>query len=241
MILGLGALLLLRPGAQLPPTPVPSAAASPGAGELVLADSLANPASAVFPREQSGTGQATFSNGDSATYPWDFAYMYSAIVAHVLGPYPANPDSAWLAASATLDQSPPHDFAVQVRARVTRSPEASAFGLGFESDSAAQYLFYVTPADQTFRLQLPQGQGAPVSGRTAWILPPTQPNLLRLEMRGGNLRILINGHELVREAPPGLAARQDGKVSLRWAMTTAPSDGGSVEVRFAQFALYTLP
>jgi hypothetical protein len=195
----------------------------------------------VFPRELSGTGQVTFSAGGSASYPWDFAYMYGAIVAHVLGPYPANPDGAWLAASATLDQPPPRDFAVQVRGRVTRSPEASAFGLGFQEGPDQQYLVYVTPADQGFRLELGRGQGAPLSGRSAWILPAAQPNLVRLEIRGNTLRLLINGHELAREAPPGLTARQGGNVSLRWAMTAPPSEGGSVEVRFAQFALYTLP
>ena len=32
----------------------------------------------------SGGSQAEFSNGESVTYQWDFAYMFSAIVAHVL-------------------------------------------------------------------------------------------------------------------------------------------------------------
>lgn len=245
LAIALGDLLLSprlesRPEAPtaLAPSPAPSPADD---SQLLLTDTLADPSNAAFTRALSGSTQATFSDGGSATYQWDFAYMYSAIVAHVLGPYPANPDDAWLAAGTTLDKPLPRDFAVQVRARVTRSPEASAFGLAFQTGSGLLYQFEVTPADQGYRLWLVQGQSTAARGRSTWILPPSQPNLIRLEIRGDTLRALTNGHELARAGPPELGARQGGSVGLRWAMTGPPSEGSSVEVRFAQFALYALP
>jgi len=103
------------------------------------------------------------------------------------------------------------------------------------------YQFEVTPADQGYRLWLVQGQSTAARGRSTWILPPSQPNLIRLEIRGDTLRALTNGHELARAGPPELGARRGGSVGLRWAMTGPPSEGSSVEVRFAQFALYGLP
>jgi transcriptional regulator with XRE-family HTH domain len=227
---------------EVPSTLAASRAPSPtDDSQLLLADTLTDPSTAAFTRALSGSTQASFSDGGSATYQWDFAYMYSAIVAHVLGPYPANPDDAWLAAGATLDKPLPRDFAIQVRARATRSPEASAFGLAFQTGSDQLYQFEVTPADQGYRLWLVQGQAAAAQGRSTWILPPSQPNLIRMEIRGDTLRALTNGHELARAGPPELDARQGGSVSLRWAMTGPPSEGSSVEVRFAQFALYALP
>jgi transcriptional regulator with XRE-family HTH domain len=237
-------LVVVVPRTGLTATPVTvatRASAASDAGELVLADSLADPTNPAFPREQSGSSPAAFSDGTSATYQWDAAYMYSALVAHVLGPYPPNSDHAWLEAGVILDRPVPQDFAIQVRGRVTRSPEASAFGLAFEAAPDQMYEFDVTPAEQGYRLELAQGQSPAADGQSNWILPPSQPNLLRVEVRGDTLRVLANGHELARAGPPQLADRQGGKVSLRWAMTGPPSEGNSVEIRFAQFALYALP
>jgi len=242
LAISLGIVVLPRLGVNATAaTPTPSPSATSVAGDLVLADSLANPADAAFVRDQSGTTVAGFSDGTSATYLWDSAYMYSAIVAHVLGPYPANPDHAWLGAGVSLEHALPQDFAIQVRGRVTRSPESSAFGLAVEPAAGQVYEFDVLPADRSYRLALPQGQAPMVEGQSSWILPPSQPNLLRFEVRGDGLRVLANGHELARAAPPSPSDHQPARLSLRWALTGPPSQGNSVEVRFAQFALYALP
>jgi hypothetical protein len=191
--------------------------------------------------DQSGTSVAGFSDGTSATYLWDSAYMYSAIVAHVLGPYPANPDHAWLGAGVSLERALPQNFAIQVRARVTRSQESSAFGLAVEPAPGQMYEFDVLPSDRSYRLDLPQGQPPIVEGQSSWILPPSEPNLVRFEVRGDGLRVLANGHELARAARSSPSDHQAAKMSLRWALTGPPSQGNSLEVRFAQFAVYGLP
>jgi transcriptional regulator with XRE-family HTH domain len=235
----------LWPLATGAPTPTPasptSAAVAAEAGQVPLVnDSLADPSNGAFPRLGAAATTATFTDGSSATYQWDYAYMYSAIVAHVLGPYPANPDGAWLGAGATLDQPLPRNFAMQVRGRITRSAEDSAFGLAYQTDSRV-YAFEVTPVDQGYRLWRDEGQTLLAEGHTSYLLPPSQPNLVRVEIRGDTLVALTNGHEVARTGPSDLGARQGGNVSLRWAMTGPPAEGGSIEVRFAQFALYALP
>ncbi len=240
--LGLAVVVLPRFGVNATAaTPTPSPSATSVAGNLLLADSLAAPAAAAFVRDQSGTSVAEFSDGTSATYLWDSAYMYSAIVAHVLGPYPPNPDHAWLGAGVSLEHALPQDFAIQVRGRVTRSPESSAFGVAVEPTPGQVYQFDVLPADRSYRLELPHGQSPMVAGQSSWILPPSQPNLLRFEFRGDGLRVLANGHELARAALPSPSDYPSARISLRWALTGPPSQGNSLEVRFAQFALYALP
>ncbi len=216
-------------------TPVASTDSPP-----ILADTLASPSLGLFPQDQSGDGKVLLGDGTSSVFHWDVGYAYSALVAHVIGSYPANPDGAWLVASTNLERPLPRDFAVQVRARATRSVDVSAYGLGYGPGPYQQYQFDVMPGDQSYRLVIAQGQ-PPAGARSNWITSQSHINLLRLEVRGDTLRILDNGHELARVAPPGLAARSDGTVSLRWAMTGPAAERDSVEVRFDQFAVYALP
>lgn len=176
-----------------------------------------------------------------AAYQWDVGYAYSALVAHVLGPYPANPDNAWLAGKIDLDRQLPRDFAVQVRARATRSLEVSAYGLALEFGPDQQYQFDIAPNDQRYRLTQVDGQAPLATDRSGWILTDSHVNVLGMEVRGDTLRLLANGHELATLHPPMLAARQGGTISLRWAMTDQPSDRNQVEVRFADLHGYTLP
>jgi hypothetical protein len=207
----------------------------------VFTDSMGDPTAGLFPPAQYGSDSLGFSNGTSADFTWDYKYEYSALVGHVVGPYPNNPDASWLEASTSLDRPLPHDFAVQVHARSSRSIEASAFGLAYGPAPDQRYEFDLTPVDQSFRLVLGDSQPPAASGRSNWIQAGTVINVLRLEVQGETLRVLANGHELARAAPPGLAARNGGAISLRWAMTGPPSEGNSVESRFAQFAVYALP
>jgi len=221
--------------ATAPPGSPRSSSATP-----LIADSMANAAAGIFPHDQSGESSVSLSTGGSSSFHWDVGYAYSALVAHVLGPYPDNPDGAWLLGSTTLERPLPANFAVEVRARATRSVDASAFGLGYGYGPYPQYQFDVLPSDQSFRLAVAQGQ-PPTAGHSSWIVADDHINVLRLEIQGDTLRALANGHELIRVAPPGLASRPGGNISLRWAMIRPPNQGDSVEVRFAQFAVYALP
>jgi len=242
VLLGVGALMVPRATSPVATSTAPTTWTSPAAnGPLVLADSFAEPASGLFSSQQAGTSQASFSDGTSNTYQWDVGYAYSALVAHALGPYPANPDSAWLAGMIGLDRQLPRNFAVQVRARATRSLEVSAYGLAVQFGPDQQYQFDVAPDDQRFRLTQIAEQAPLATDRSGWILMDSHVNTLRMEVRDDTLRLLANGHELATLQPTGLAARQAGTLSLRWAMTGQPTDRNQVEVRFADLQVYALP
>src|SRR5262249_43828224 len=96
LAVGLGTQVWPRTSGAPPETALaPTRATVPTeAGQMLLvSDSLADPSNAAFPRSAWAATTATFRDAGSATYQWDYAYVYSAIVAHVLGPYPANPDA----------------------------------------------------------------------------------------------------------------------------------------------------
>ena len=241
-VAGMAGLLVLH---AIPPvaassaaTPSPSVAVN---GPLILSDSFAEPTSGVFPHQQAGSTRAVFSDGGSSAYQWDVGYAYSALVAHVLGPYPANPDNAWLAGNIGLDRQLPRDFAVQVRARATRSLDVSAYGLALQFGPDQEYQFDIAPNDQRFRLTQIEPQAPLATDRSGWILMDSHINVLRMEVHDNTLRVLVNHHELANLQPPMLASRQGGTLSLRWAMTGQPSDRNQVEVRFADLQVYALP
>jgi hypothetical protein len=212
------------------PTTAPSPAV---AGQLLLTDPLTDSASPVFAHNGSGTGN------DPTAYQWDFAYAPSGLLAHIAGSTTAG---TWLTASSPLPSVVPipRDFAVQVRARVTRAPGVGGFGLGVQAGPDAEYGFDVTPADRGYRFIAANNPTPLESGHSNWIEPAAQPNLVRVELFGNNVRLVLNGHEVIRTTRPELGGRQAATVALRWAMSGPPNAGNSVEVQFTQFALYAL-
>jgi hypothetical protein len=231
-------LFITRGGTTVATATSPTVAVSPSVptAQLVLADSMADPTAAAFAR--SNSGNAT----DPIAYQWDYAYANNVLGAHVVASG-TETTGTWLVATAPLarTQAIPRHFAVEVHARATRGPVVSAFGIGIQGGPNIQYGFDITPGDRSYRFVSANDRTPVDAGQSNYVLNGTESNLLRVEITGTNVRVLVNGHELVRTTRAELTNRQNTTISLRWAMIGPPAGGNSIEVQFTQFALYALP
>jgi hypothetical protein len=129
------------------------------------------------------------------------------------------------------------DFAAEVVANVTKSPNVALYGLRYILAPGDSYFLRIGRDGASFELWSEQGPTSLGGGRTA-IIRLGQPNTLRMEISGDTLRAFANGQLLASAQQPGLI-RRGGQLALLTEMAGPPADG-EVEVRFSDLKLYAL-
>ena len=217
----------------------PQVLAAPSPGRLLSSDDFSDPARGLFLNNQRGTGRLTVSPGATHPFDWDYAYAGGALIGHVRGPYPES--GYWFGREVEpADSRMFGDFAVEARARATRSPDEAEYAVGYDPTPSSAYRFLVTPGVQRYRVHWLQERRNLAVGRSSAVNPGAGENLLRIEVRGDTLRCFINGQEVDRVQHVGLAAR-GGSVRIGfYALSGGPLVDGDVEVRFTEFRVYSL-
>lgn len=221
-----------------------SPSASPGAGpQLVASDDFSNPAMGLFPTGQSGTGGVprnpeSPSGSSSYEWPWDYGYANGALVGHLGFVLPNAPSGAIFGTHAMSSVAVNGDFAVAVQMVVTRSiPEAEG-GIAFDPPGLPEYRVTIWPSQRGYTVWANQGGPPFVRGSSPAIAAGGDPNLLRIEVRGGTLTVFANGQQLGVVPQAGFSGRPV-QIGLGWYLGGEPSDG-TAEVMFQNFKVYAL-
>ena len=199
------------PGQNSPPAPP----IAPRVGALLRADDFSNPAQGLFRDAQTGTGQVTLSDGRGANYNyrWQYGYQDRSLVLKLPGPYPDPANQAILGVGAVAADRLNADFAVEVVASVTKSPNVALYGLRYILAPGDSYFFRIGRDGASFELWSEQGPTSLGGGRTTsssavnptpcgWRSPATRsapsptasswpaPSSPGLTRRGGQLALL---------------------------------------------------
>ncbi len=256
-----GAASLAKPtGAEAPAAPVasPAAQAKEGAGppsasqaaspgpaasqqSLLGSDDFADPAKGLFQNNQQGTARIGLPGGGGPhAYQWEYGYLDRSLVARIKGPYPPNQEQALLSWNAPALEKLSGDFAAEVRARATKSAAQARYGLSYTPSAGDMYVFSVAPEVGSFGVVFNQQQQrhALVQARTGALKRGDEENLLRMEIRGATMQVVINGRQVDSVGDEGLG-RRGGTLNLNFSMQGPPADG-EVEVRFTEFKLFSL-
>lgn len=236
LLVGGAAIMVIRGGAA-----GSSERAGPtDAWKQISADDFSNPARGFFQDQQGGSGEETFGSGNTIDYRWGAGYEKGEFVGRVgtsardsWGPFADN-----RAAEAT-EKIVDDDFAVEVRARATKSPAEGGYGLRYIYGSETErYLLYLRPGTGQYQVWWTPGQISLASGLSDAMSRGGDENLLRMEVRGDTMRFYVNGREVDRVQHEGLL-RRPGKVALAWVMDRPPTEG-EMEVHFRDFKLFSL-
>jgi hypothetical protein len=207
-----------------------SSAAAPG--QLLYADEFTNPAKGLFLERQSGTSSLP---ADRASAQWDYAYQNGELVAHV-GP-PSLPLAGRLIGGSARGLNPlTGDFAFEVRARATRAPGSAVYGLRY-FPGGRDFGFGIEPSGKRYKLW-EVFRPPLLAAQSDAIASDDAENVLRLEVRGSALRLLVNGRAVDSLRDQAFGARP-AAVGLFFD-STAPPGGDSVEVRYRDFRVYSL-
>lgn len=210
-----------------------SASAPTGPWKLLRADDFSDPARGLFLDRQQGTSRTTFSSGATYQYNWEYGYQDGSLVARVRGPYPTNPDGAWVGVWAPAADKVWEDFAVEVKARATRSAAASGYTIIYLAPPDHRYEYQVRAGDAVYSIWSAEDNRTLAIGRTGAANRGSEENHLRLEVRGDTMTIFLNGQLIDRAQHSGLAAR-DGALVLASNLRGLDPDV-DLEVRFTDF------
>lgn len=219
-------------------TPVEGSVTSPPGWRLLRADDFSNPAAGLFFEDQ-GTTRGTTSSGIAVSAPWESRYEGRGLAIRVKGPYTANPDNWSYGPNPAASGRIQEEFAVEVRARVAKSPLAAEYGLMYDLPRADDwYNWVVTPETGEYRFVW-AGSGNNtklLEDRSNLLRRGREETLLRMEVSGDTARLLANGEELAKVRHEGLT-RRDVTVRLI-ARITAPPEDVDVEVRYTDFKVF---
>src|SRR5579862_3153276 len=190
---------------------------SPAAGQQVYADDFSNPASGMFLDAQTGT--ATLPS-DRASAQWDYGYKDGALVAHVSPPsLPLN--GRVIGGEARAANRLSGDFAVEVKARATKAAGQAVYGLRLFPGSR-DFGFGVWPGQKSYQLW-EIFQPALLAARSTAIAANDAVNTLRIELRGGALRLFVNGQPVDDRQDEAFATRP-ASVGVFFDSVAAPGD-----------------
>ena len=217
-----------------PPSPVAASA-----GRLLFADDFSDPSRGVFRNNLEGIGRITGDGSAPLDFQGNYSYHRGALVGRLVGDHPGGERTVFgrmlLANERVLE-----DFAVEVRARITTSPNVTRFGIQFLAAQGEFFTFTIHPGLTAFNISrtLNQQAQAVTSGRTTAMRPPGEDNLLRVEVRGDTARIFVNGQEAGLTRHESLAKR-GGQVGLNMAAAGQLANRAS-EVEFRDFKVFAL-
>jgi len=133
------------------------------------------------------------------------------------------------------------DFAIEARARVTKSVPQGRFGLQYAPTQGETFSFVVNPSNTFYTISrtLPQQPTQTlITRRTAALKPVTEDNLLRLEVRGDTARFYVNSQQIEQVQHEGL--KQRGGLAGMLFLARDPMENREAEGQFGDFKLFSL-
>lgn len=210
---------------------------------LLHSDDFADPAKGLFLDKQRGITRGMLGGDTPFEFVWEYGYANKSLEVRLNSPSPApNPGTQgrrFYHGAAETDKILSGDFAVEVRARATKSVEQATYSIDYVLSGEDRYQFVVAPSVQRHGISLgPQHRNFMSNDRNSTISRGGEENQLRMEVRGDTMAIFVNGQELDKGRHDGLR-RRGGTVELVAGMSGPPEDG-EVAVRFTDFKVYAL-
>lgn len=215
---------------------------SPGAteaGRLLRSDDFSDPARGLFANNVQGVARITGDGSALPDFEGNYTYQGGALVGKLVGDHPGGDRAVFgrmLLATGTITE----DFAVEVRARVTSSPNATRFGFQFLVLQGEFFTFTLHPGLMGYNISRTANQQAQslTNGRNRAMRPSREDNLLRVEVRGDTARVFVNGQEVGLTRHESLSKR-GGQIGLNMAATGQLANR-TAEVEFRDFKVFSL-
>ncbi len=212
-------------------------------GKLLHSDDFSDPAKGLFLDKQRGTTRGMLSDNTPFEFLWEYGYADKSLQVRLkspsLAPNPAVQGRRFYQGAGGADKILSGDFAVEVRARVTKSVAQANYSIDYVLSGEDRYQFVVAPSAQRHGISLgPQQRNFMSTDRNSAINRGGEENQLRMEVRGDTIIIFVNGQQLDKGQHEGLK-RRGGTIELVAGMA-GPPDDGEVEVRFTDFKAYAL-
>jgi class 3 adenylate cyclase len=225
-----------KPSSVAQPSPKPATSET---GRPLRSDDFSDPARGLFTNNVQGIGRITGDGSAPLDFQGNYAYQNGAMVAKLIGDHPGG-DRAVFSRMLLANDRLTEDFAVEVRARITSSPNATRFGLQYALSQADFFTFTIFPGTTGYNISRTANQQAQLlaAGRSSAMRPPREDNLLRIQVRGNTVRLFINGQEVGLATHESLGKR-DGQVALNIA-ANGPLDNRTAEVEFRDFKVFAL-
>ena len=210
------------------------------AGRLLYADAFTDPARGLFAHDLQGIGRITGDGSTPLDFQGNYAYQNGALVARLVGDHPGG-DRAVFGRTLLANERLASDFAVEIRARLTGSPNATRFGLQYFPTSAEFFTFTLFPANTGYSVSRTAGQQSQslATGRAPAMRPPGEDNLLRIQVQGDAARVLVNGREVALARHESLGKR-NGQIGIIIAANDVLANR-TAEVEFRDFKVFALP
>jgi hypothetical protein len=208
---------------------------------MLPSDNFKDPAKGLFQDKQNGANRVQLSSGGTHQYLWDYGYANSALVAHVVGPYPKSGYDGSYGYSPDCREKVPGPFAVEVRAKATKSSMQAAYGLGVSdaTNDGGAFRALVYPGSNSFAIyHLDKAWTIIAQGRDSAIQSGPTENAIRVELRAGSLSLKVNGREIAKVRHPEVRTTSTS-LRLEFRMYGQPDDG-DVEIRFSDFKVLAL-
>jgi hypothetical protein len=217
----------------------PSAPTGPGE-TLLRADNPGDPSLRIFAPGQITT-RISVGNGVTAAMATSWRYNDQGLVVLTGPPTPAVQNGQVIVTFVGAPDAVDGDFAVEARVRATKSVAQALYGLRYRIDGNNSFGFYVSPGAGTYRVTKQDNNVVTqlAAGRAAAIQADGAENLIRMEVRGDAMTVLVNGQSIpaLRDAS---IARRGGRVGILAGTMGNPADG-EAETTFAGFRVSTLP
>jgi len=220
----------------------PQVLAAPSPGRLLSSDDFSGPARGLFLNNQRGVSRASGpASGSTHQWEWDYGYADGALVTHIRGAWDEPGTLTFGNDAEPADSRMFGDFAVEARARATRSIDNAEYALTYVTAANTSYSWRVAPGRQQYRLRRGDQNGNQnlAVGRSTAVNRGNEENLLRIEVRGDTMGGFINGREVDRVQREELATR-GGAVRIGFYAMSGPLADGDVEARFTEYRVYAL-
>jgi hypothetical protein len=201
-------------------------------GRLLYADDFSNAATGLFLDAQRGAAALPI---DRASAQWDYAYRDGALVAHV-GPPSLPLSGRVIGGAARAANRLTGDFAFEVKAKASAPAASAVYGLRYYPGNR-EFGFGIQPGPKSYQLW-EIFQSPLLSARSFAIAPDDMENVLRLEVRGSNLGLFVNGQAIDARQDEAFGARP-ASIGLFFDTTGTPA-GAAVEIRYTDFKVYSL-
>ena len=200
---------------------------------LMPADDFSDPARGVFRDKQKGSNWITLESGARHEYRWEYSYGQKALVARIVGAYPRDYDGMY-GYSAECLEALPATFALEVRARATKSAGQAICGLRLNYDLGHKSMHFLVhlASGNCWVSRYEKGWQHLDANVSSAVNRGGAENALRIEVRPGSLMAMVNGSVVNRVQHKDLNERTY-QAALEFWLAGQPDDG-QMEVQFNQ-------